>query len=506
MAWLGLALLALALALMMTTGWPTYAVLLGVCTLGALAGLALGAFDLALLQNLPWRIVGLLEHDLLQALALYALVGALLHRLALAAHLYEGLRKLLARAVPRAAPVLAGMVLGLLLAPMNGSVGASLLTVARTAGRGWARQGLPAAQRTALVAVTSTLGVIVPPSLVLLLLGDAMLRAHTEGMNLARQLALPAATASESAGRIVNTQDILQAALVPAAALLLGWLAVAWWGARHVPHAKATREPLSRPERWTLLLVPLLIGALLVLVTLGRVRAVEGAATACVLLLGWGAVSRQLTRAVLRQVLDDAMALTGALYALLAAATTFSLLLRGFGTDGLVARLMLSLQAHPMLALAALLAVLLACAFVLDAFELIFLVVPIVMPPVLAQLDDAAWVATLTLLVLQAGFLLPPFGYALVLARGQVAPRAPVAAVARALAPYLAVLAAVTALVMALPATTRWLRAAPTALAPAEPMSEEALQRLMREMAPPDTGEDAAAPDTGQDVAPPEEK
>ncbi|SDW31872.1 TRAP-type mannitol/chloroaromatic compound transport system, large permease component [Variovorax sp. YR634] len=493
MAWLGLALLALALALMMTTGWPTYAVLLGVCTLGAVAGLALGAFDAALLQNLPWRIVGLLEHDLLQALALYALVGALLNRLAMAEHLYNGLRKALAFVAPRAASELAGMVLGLMLAPMNGSVGASLLTLARTAGKGWAAEGLPAAQRTALVAVTSTLGVIVPPSLVLLLLGDAMLRAHTEGVNMARTLALPTATAN----RIVNTQDILQAALVPAAALLLGWLAVAWFGARrNKPAATAApREPMAPRESWTLLLVPLLIGALLVLVTLGRVRAVEGAAAACVLLLGWGLVSRQLTRAVLWQVLDDAMALTGALYALLVAATTFSLLLRGFGTDGLIARLMLSLQGHPMVGLMAVLAVLLACAFVLDAFELIFLIVPIVMPPVLAQLDDAAWIATLTLLVLQAGFLLPPFGYALVLARGQVAPRPPVAAVARALAPYLAVLATVTALVMALPETTRWLRTSPTALAPAEPMNDEAVDRLMREMAPPDTGDSAAPPE-----------
>lgn len=496
MAWLGLALLALALALMMTTGWPTYAVLLGVCTLGAGVGLALGAFDVALLQNLPWRIVGLMEHDLLQALALYALVGALLNRLALAAHLYRGLHKVLAFVAPRAAPELAGMVLGLMLAPMNGSVGASLLTLARTAGKGWAREGLPAGQRTALVAVTSTLGVIVPPSLVLLLLGDAMLRAHTEGVNMARELSLPGAAAGAgAANRIVNTQDILQAALVPAAALLLGWLAVAWFGARRKPLQHAPREPIDRREGWTLLLVPLLIGALLVLVTLGKVRAVEGAAAACVMLLVWGLVSRQLTRPVLWQVLDDAMALTGALYALLAAATTFSLLLRGFGTDGLVARLMLSLQGHPMLGLMAVLAVLLACAFVLDAFELIFLVVPIVMPPVLAQLDDAAWIATLTLLVLQAGFLLPPFGYALVLARGQVAPRPLVAAIARSLAPYLAVLAVVTAGVMALPQTTRWLRTSPTALAPAQPMNEETLDRLMREMAPPDAGDSTVPPE-----------
>lgn len=491
--WLGLALLAVALALMMSTGWPTYAVLLGVSTLGAVAGLALGAFDMALLQNLPWRIVGLLEHDLLQALALYALVGALLNRLALAQHLYEGLRRLLARVAPRAAAEIAGMVLGLLLAPMNGSVGASLLTLARTAGEGWAREGLPASRRTALVAVTGTLGVIVPPSLVLLLLADAMLRAHTEGVNMARSLGLPGAAAE----RIVNTQDILQAALLPAAALLAGWLAIAAWSARRArptpPVTPATREPLTRAQRWTLSIVPPVIGTLLVLIALGRVRPVEGAATACMLLLGWGLVSGQLLRAgLLRQVLDDAMALTGALYALLVAATTFSLLLRGFGTDALVMRLMLALQGHPMLGLGAVLAILLACAFVLDAFELIFLVVPIVMPPVLAQLPDAAWIATLALLVLQAGFLLPPFGYALVLARGQTVPRPPLRAVALALAPYLALLALVLAAAMAWPASTHWLRDAPEAAAAQAPMDADTVDRLMREMAPPPDPADGA--------------
>ncbi|MGQ2999555.1 TRAP transporter large permease subunit [Variovorax sp.] len=488
--WLGLALLAVALALMMSTGWPTYAVLLGVSTLGAVTGLALGAFDMALLQNLPWRIVGLLEHDLLQALALYALVGALLNRLALAQHLYEGLRRLLARIAPRAAAEIAGMVLGLLLAPMNGSVGASLLTLARTAGEGWAREGLPAPRRTALVAVTGTLGVIVPPSLVLLLLADAMLRAHTEGVNMARSLGLPGAAAE----RIVNTQDILQAALLPAAALFVGWLAIAAWSARPVLSATpAAREPLTRPQRWTLSIVPPVIGSLLVLIALGRVRPVEGAATACMLLLGWGLVSGQLLRAgLLRQVLDDAMALTGALYALLVAATTFSLLLRGFGTDALVMRLMLALQGHPMIGLGAVLAILLACAFVLDAFELIFLVVPIVMPPVLAQLPDAAWIATLALLVLQAGFLLPPFGYALVLARGQTVPRPPLRAVALALAPYLVLLALVMAATMAWPDSTRWLRDAPEAAAAQAPMDADTVDRLMREMAPPPDPADGA--------------
>jgi len=483
MGWFGLFLLVLALALMMTTGWPTYAVLLGVCSAGTLVAVASGSVDVAVLGSLPDRIVGLLDRDLLQALALYALVGALLNQLTLAGSLYSGLHKLFGRRLPRVAPELGGLGLGLLLAPMNGSVGASLMTLARTAGAEWAAEGRPAARRTAMIALASTLGVIVPPSLVLLLLGDAMLQAHTEGMNLARTMGLPQA---EAAIRVVNTQDILQAALVPGAALLLCWVALLLVTVPRGPVARShgtTR--LLRRERIALCVVPLVIVLLLSLVTIGRVRAVEAAAAAGVLLLGWGAASGRLKPALMRRVLDDAMALTGALFALLLAATSFSLLLRVLGTDRLAVELMRPLEGRPVLATLTVLLVMLACAFVLDAFELIFLVVPVVMPPLLAQVDDAAWVATLTLLALQAGFLLPPFGYAVVLARGLTVPRPPAKAVFAVLLPYLVGLFAVMAWVMTTPSSTHWLRTAPPTLAPEKTLSPDQIDELMREMGTP---------------------
>lgn len=480
MAWFGILLLALALALMMFTGWPTYAVLLGVCTLGALVGLAGGTFDAALIGSLPGRVLGLLDHDLLQALALYALVGALLHRMAIADNLYGALRKAIGLAAPRGAPALAGLTLGALLAPMNGSVGASLVTLSHTASRHWPDEGIGPARRATLVAVASTLGVVVPPSLVLLLLGDAMLRAHTEGLNIARQMKLPLAGADI---RVVNSQDVMQTVLLPAAVLLLGWLLIAARSAA-ASAIPVPRAPWLRRERWALAVVPLIIVGLLTLVTLGRARAVEAAAAAGLLLLLWGLASRQLTRTLLWEALDDAMALTGALFALLVAATTFSLMLRALGSDRVVNELMLTLHGHPLAATLAVMALLLACAFVLDAFELIFLVVPIVMPPLLAQVGDAAWVAVLALLVLQAGFLLPPFGYAVVLARGRQQPRAPLGPMAAALAPYLVWLACVMAMVFTLPQTTHWLRTSPPTLESNRALGEEDVERLILEMSP----------------------
>ncbi|HET7524537.1 MAG TPA: C4-dicarboxylate ABC transporter permease, partial [Burkholderiaceae bacterium] len=108
----GLLLLALALVLMLGTGWPTYVVLLGVCSIGTLAGLATGAVQPHMLAALPDRVIGLLNHDLLQALVIYGLVGALLIRLELAGSVYGGLAHALRPLLPRAAPTLAGLGLG----------------------------------------------------------------------------------------------------------------------------------------------------------------------------------------------------------------------------------------------------------------------------------------------------------------------------------------------------------------------------------------------------------
>ena len=113
------------------------------------------------------------------------------------------------------------------------------------------------------------------------------------------------------------------------------------------------------------------------------------------------------------------MAMTGALFALLVAATTFTLVLRILGTDRLVADWVTALPGSDDLGGRGDRARRIGlCAFVLDAFEIIFVIVPIVVPPLLMRVADARWVAVLMLLTLQASFLLPPFGYALMMVRG----------------------------------------------------------------------------------------
>ena len=470
MSALGLAMFGCALLAMIATGLPVYAVLLGVSVAFSALGVALGVFDLALLTALPSRLVGLLEHDLLQALPLYAFIGALLNRLPLASLLHRTGERLFRRS--RASAELSALVVGALLAPMNGSVGASLHMLSKRIAPALRARGVSSAQATATVAVASTMGVVIPPSLVLLLLGDAMMRAHTEAQTLAH-----------TAVRTVNTQDLMRAVLVPGVIVLVIALALAAWRGRgHGTRASAAPHAageLSRGETTTAAATVLVIAGLLIGVTTGRLFAVEAAATGGLALLVCAVAGRQLDKALLRGVLDDTLLLTGLLLALLVAATTFSLVLRAYGTDAWVAQQLGTLSGQPMLLLAATLAGLVVCAFVLDAFEMIFLVVPLVMPPVLAATTDAAWVGALVLLVLQLGFLLPPFGYAVVMSRGAVPDAPSMRALARALAPQLLCQAVLIGAVLAWPQVTQWARPADLANADAT-LDEDAVERLMR--------------------------
>lgn len=437
MPWLGLVLLLGVGAGILLTGLPAYLVLIAAAVAGLLAGVVADAFPPALIGALTGRLVNLLESDLLQALPLYVTMGLLLNRLPVADALYRASNALLPRQ-PQA-PMVSGMALGALLGPMNGSVGASVLGLSRVVAPKLTAEGVPAPKREALIAVASTLGVLVPPSLVLILLSDAMLSAHTI-----------AVTETGRSDRVVNTGDVFHAALIPAGIFLVLCLALAWWSGRDVTGIP-DRPRLTRGEAG---LATVSLSALLGLlggVAAGYFYAVEAAAMGAFALLAAGIISGRLGRRQLGDLLHEAIAITGALFALLVAATTFTLVLRLLGTDRLVTDLVRGIPGGDIGPTAVVLAVIALCAFVLDAFEIIFVVLPILMPPLLIKVADARWVAVLVLLTLQLSFLLPPFGYALMMVRGALRPASPFGPFVRALLPFLAAQWLLMAVVLTFP-------------------------------------------------------
>ena len=443
MPWLGLSLLLFVGLGVVFTGIPAAVVLLGTACFGALAGALSGAVPVQLLGALPARLINLLENDLLQAIPLYVLMGALINRLPIADALY---RCSLAVVPGPAAPVVSGIVLGALLGPMNGSVGASVLALARVAEPRLAASGISLPRRAAVITVASTLGVVVPPSLVLILLGDAMLNAHTI-----------AVTATGRDDRVINTQDVFHGALVPAALYLAACLVIGWWFNRRSKPGEAAPLKTPRPSVQQAVLAGVTVSAILILlggVAAGYFYAVEAAAMGGFILLFAGFVTGRLALPVLNEILREALALTGALFFLLVAATTFTLVLRILGTDQLVAGWIAAIPGGALTATLIVLAGIALSALVLDAFEIIFVVVPIVIPPLLIRVADARWIAVLVLLALQASFINPLIGYAVMMTRTVLKQAIPFPALLRSLAPYLLAQAALLVAVLLLPQLT----------------------------------------------------
>lgn len=453
-------MLAAVAVTLVATGLPAWIVLVGVSLVFAAGGIGAGVFDASFVAAIHPRLVGLLENDLLQALPLYVLMGVVIARTSLAPTLFTAAQGVFARS-RRSAP-LAGLALGVLLAPMCGSVGAGVAMFSRTLHPQLARAGVGEGRNLALVCVASTLGVVVPPSLVLILLGDAMMRAHTEAMHLA-----------PLEGLVVNTQDVFHAALVPAGLFVALSIVVVLWQGRRAATAHAVRP--SRAQWVTAAVATALLVALLSGVALGYLYAVEAAAAGGVALVAHAVLTGALRREDWPGVLDDTMAITGSLFALLVAANVFTLVERAFGTDRWLAQAFAGLDRNAVLAAG--LGSIALCALVLDAFEMIFVVIPLVAPAVLTRVPDAPWVAVLILLILQASFLIPPFGYAVMMARARVGGDIRTAELLRALLPFLAAQLLVVIAVLAWPGML-W-RDAPPAPAAQSPVNEHALEEML---------------------------
>lgn len=433
----GLWMLLILGLLTVNTGLPVWALLIGVSTVFAIAGVAAGVMDLQILAAMPERVVGLLDNDLLQALPLYIFVGMMLQRLALA----DGILSVLVRAFRPVGGELALATLGVgaLIAPMNGSVASTASLISRLVAPRLAH--CDPAPAMALASAASTIGVVIPPSLVLILLGDAMMRAHTEAVNFSGSLLLQS--------RVINTQDLFNAALLPGLCVLLLWALVARWQGR----GWKSPSPALGDECRVLALVA--VGVIVLLLSgvfAGKLFAVEAAATGAVLLVLTAGVSRRFGWRDWQSVLGDALRLSGALMALLIGATVFSLVFRLFATDRWLSGILLNSPFPPWPTAAATLLLVGLCAWVLDAFEMIFVVLPIVAPPLIVMLGDARQVAVLLLLVLQLSFLVPPMGYAVMMTRSAMVPGLAARKMLKALAPYLALQMLVVVVVFLWPA------------------------------------------------------
>lgn len=429
-------------------GFPVGFTVLGAALTFAFLGNLAGLFDWRLLQALPLRVFGLMDNDLLQAIPLFLYLGVVLEHTRLARDLIESLGALFGRRPGGYA--VATLAVGVLIAPTTGAVGATVLALGLLALPTMLKAGYERAFACGLTAATGTLGTVLPPSIILILLADAMRAAKTEGQVLMGQM---------PSGSFV-IKDLYIGMLVPVGLIVVGYAVIV--AARILarpescPHADGARRPVYR------LLIdvfaPLaIIGSTLAAIVTGWVYTVEAAAAAAVAISVLALVRGELSVARLQEIVLTVTRLSGMMFLLMIGASTFSLVFRGFDGHLLVREIMASAFSSPAAAVAVVFGCMFLFGFFLDALEIILLVVPIVIPPLIALGSEPLWLAVLLALTLQTSFLLPPSGFALFFLKSVAPPGTRMRDVYRGVLPFLIVQAVVLLLVFVWPQVAQWL-------------------------------------------------
>ena len=272
---------------------------------------------------------------------------------------------------------------------------------------------------TGIICASGTLGQIIPPSIVLVLLGDVLSSAY-------QQAQLDMGIFSPET---ISVGDLFVGAVIPGLLLVglyIAYLAlIAFIKPGAVP--AMPRDALKHSNRLVEdVLLSLMPPLLLIVVVLGSIiggfaTPTEAAAIGAVGAMLLAAFKKQLNRENLTEVVRNTTRVTSMVFMILIGASLFSLVFRGFGGDELVEELLSDLPGGTYTAVFAVMLVMFLLGFVLDFIEITFVVVPIVGPVLLAMDIDPVWLGIMIAINLQTSFLTPPFGFALFYLRG-VAP------------------------------------------------------------------------------------
>ncbi len=403
------------------TGYPIAWILGGLAVVFTVLAIVLEV-DFAIPTSVDWfytsmtvdRIWDVMENWVMVALPMFIFMGVLLDRSGIARDLLAGFARLFGPL--RGGLAIAVTVIGVLLAASTGIIGASVVLLGLLGLPAMLRNGYDSRLASGTVCAVGTLGILIPPSIMLVVMADRM---------------------SMSVG------DLFLGALVPG--MLLGGLyivyllGVGWLKPGHAPAARV--EPMDLPGAWRLLLaiVPagLLIVAVLGSIFFGLATPTEaagvGAAGALVLAL----VKRSLNRKVMIEVADETSRTTAFIFAAILGAVCFTLVLRGLGGDELIAGALLGLPFGPTGIIVSILIATFLLGFFLDWLELTLIILPLVSPVVAALEFDPVWFTVMFAVCLQTSFLTPPVGAALFYLRGIAPAGVDLPVIYRGVAPFI---------------------------------------------------------------------
>ena len=433
-------------------GFPVAFSLAGTALIFGLVGWWLGVYDPSNYGSLAGRYIGLMTNEVLVAVPLFIFMGVILERSGIAEQLLLTMGKLFGNL--RGGLGLSVIVVGALLAASTGVVGATVVTMGLISLPAMLRAGYDPKLATGVIAASGTLGQIIPPSTVLIFMGDML-----AGINAQVQM-----EKGNFAPEPVSVGALFAGAILPG--LLLVGLYAAFMIFKAITDPKscpATPVPEDEKQHLGREVVTALIPPLLLIVAVlgsilgGIATPTEAASVGSVGAMLLALIRRRIDLSILRQAVVSTATITSMVFIILFGAAVFSIVFRMMGGDNLVHEFLSSMPGGAIGAMIIVMLIMFLLGFILDTFEIIFIVIPITAPVLLALDVDPIWLGVMVGVNLQTSFLTPPFGFSLFYLRG-VAPRTvSTGMIYRGAVPFVILQLVAIAILFAFPQLITWL-------------------------------------------------
>jgi len=419
------------------TGYPVAFSLGGTALIFAFVGVELGFFDWALMYALPERIFGVMSNYVLLAVPFFIFMGTMLEKSRLAEDLLKTIGMLFGPL--RGGLALAVVFVGALLAAATGVVGASVVAMGMISLPVMMRYGYSPSLSAGVITASGTLGQIIPPSVVLVVLAD--------------QLG-------------VSVGDLFVGALVPGVMLAgmyaLYVVAVAVVNPIAAPALPPEeREPigLGLLRRVGLVMVPPLALILVVLgsIFMGVATPTEAGALGAVGAMVLALLNGRLSRKALRDTMDETTKLTAMVVFLLIGSTAFALVFRGLYGDIWIEELLTELPGGKVGLLIVANLTIFILGFFIDFFEIAFIILPLIVPAARILGIDLVWFGVMVGMNLQTSFLTPPFGFSLFYLRGVAPPEIKTTDIYKGAIPFIVIQLIGLGLIVAFPELVTWM-------------------------------------------------
>ena len=399
------------------TGYPVAFSLGGTALAFAALGVQLGYFDWALMFAMPERTFGIMANYTLLAVPFFIFMGTMLERSRLAEDLLRTIGMLFGPL--RGGLALAVVFVGALLAAATGVVGASVVAMGAISLPVMLRYGYSQPLATGVIAASGTLGQIIPPSVVLVVLADQM------GISVG-DLFVGALIPGLILAGLYATYAAIVALVSPASAPAL-------------PVEERTLAGLGLLRQVLVVMVPPLVLILLVLgsIFVGVATPTEAGALGATGAIVLAAANRRLTLTALRETMAETTRLTSMVIFLLLGSTAFALVFRGLYGDIWIEDLLTNLPGGKVGLLVVANLAIFILGFFIDFFEIAFIILPLIVPAATVLGIDLVWFGVMIGMNLQTSFLTPPFGFALFYLRGVCPPEVPTTAIYRGAIPFI---------------------------------------------------------------------